>query len=55
MEGSAVRVTENDRAELVRLVRGRNTPQKVVQRAKIVLLSADGVPTSAIVREVGTS
>jgi transposase len=52
---SEVKVAERDRTELVRLVRGRNTPQKVVQRAKIVLLSADGVPTSAIVRAVGTS
>ena len=55
MEGNGVSVTESDRAALVRLVRGRNTPQKVVQRAKIVLLSADGVATSAIVRAVGTS
>jgi transposase len=55
MASTAVSVTESDRVELVRLVRGRNTPQKVVQRAKIVLLTADGVPTSAIVREVGTS
>jgi transposase len=55
MEGNGVSVTESDRTALVRLVRGRNTPQKVVQRAKIVLLSADGVATSAIVRAVGTS
>jgi hypothetical protein len=32
-----------DRERLERLVRDRNTPQKVVWRARIVLLAADGL------------
>ena len=34
---------------------GRNTPQKVVWRARIVLLSADRVGVMAITRSVGKS
>src|SRR5574340_1468423 len=37
-----------DRDELERLVRDRNTAQKVVWRARIVLLAADGLPAGAI-------
>ena len=33
----------------------RNTPQKHVWRAEIVLLSADGVGTVEIMRQTGTS
>lgn len=55
MERGRVNVSESDRAELERLIRGRNTPQKVVQRAQIVILSADGVPTSEIMAQVRTT
>ncbi len=55
MERVATSVSENDRAELERLVRGRNTPQKVVLRAKVVLLTTEGVPTMEIVSRLGTS
>jgi hypothetical protein len=37
-----------DRDELERLVRDRNTAQKVVWRARIVLLAADGLQAGAI-------
>jgi hypothetical protein len=36
-------------------VRDRNAPQKHVWRAQIVLLSAEGVGTNAIMRETGKS
>src|ERR1700712_5267262 len=44
-----------DRLQLEALVAGRNTPQKHVWRARIVLLSADGLGTHAIMREAGVS
>lgn len=44
-----------DRATLEGWVAGRNTPQKLVWRARIVLLSAAGAGTMAIVRAVGKS
>jgi transposase len=37
------------------LARNRNSPQKHVWRAKIVLLSAEGVGTNEIMRQTGTS
>lgn len=55
MERVCVSIKEDERVELERLVRGRKTPQKVVLRAKIVLLSADGVPTSEIVKQLETT
>ena len=44
-----------DRTTLEGWVCGRNTPQKVVWRARIVLLSADRVGVMAISRSVGMS
>ena len=44
-----------DRATLEGWVCGRNTPQKLVWRARIVLLSADRVSVMTIVRSVGKS
>jgi hypothetical protein len=35
------------------LVKDRNAPQKHVWRAQIVLLSAEGLGTNAIMRETG--
>lgn len=43
------------RLRLEALVADRNTPQKHVWRARIVLLSADGLGTHAIMREAGVS
>ena len=42
-----------DRARLAALVADRNSPQKHVWRAQIVLLSADRVGTVAIMRQTG--
>ncbi len=44
-----------DRAELERIVADGNTPQKIVKRARIVLMKADGRGVMAIMREVGVS
>jgi len=43
------------RATLEGWVADRNTPQKLVWRSRIVLMSADGVGKMAIVRAVGKS
>jgi len=44
-----------DRAALEGWVTGRSTPQKLVWRGRIVLLSADRVGVMTIVRSVGKS
>jgi transposase len=44
-----------DRGTLEGWISGRNTPQKVVWRARIVLQSADRVGVMAIARSIGTS
>src|SRR6516225_4400367 len=44
-----------DRERLERLVRDRNTPQKAVWRARIVLLAADGLTAGAIATTAGKS
>jgi transposase len=48
-------VSGSDRRRLEGIVADRNTPQKHVWRARIVLLSADGVGTNAIMAATGTS
>lgn len=48
-------LSEGERAELERLIQGRNTAQKVVLRARIVLLTADDVPSSEIVERLNTT
>lgn len=50
-----ISVGETDRERLERLVRDRNTPQKVVWRARIVLLAADGRQAIEIAAAVGKS
>jgi transposase len=44
-----------DRSALEEWVSGRNTPQKLVWRARIILLSADRIRVMAITRAVGMS
>ena len=48
-------VTPADLDRLHALVKDRNAPQKHVRRAQIVLLSAKGLGTNAIMRETGKS
>ena len=50
-----ISITAEDRTRLAGLIADRNTPAKVVWRARIVLASADGEPVKAICRTTGMS
>jgi hypothetical protein len=52
-KGIIVEVTPADRARLQSIIRDRNSPQKHVWRARIIVLTADGAGTTAITRAVG--
>ena len=53
--GISISITPADLDRLRDLVKDRNAPQKHVWRAQIVLLSAEGLGTNAILRETGKS
>lgn len=55
MESARLSLSDGQRAELDRLSRGRNTPQKVALRASIIVLTADGAATSEIVQRLATT
>src|SRR5215212_1118664 len=50
-----IEVPAADRDRLENLVRNRNTPQKVVWRARIVLLAGEGLRATEVAARVGTS
>ena len=50
-----ISISTTDRERFERFVRDRNTPQKVVWRARIVLLAGDGLTAEAIAAAVGRS
>jgi hypothetical protein len=50
-----ISISAADRERLERRVRDRNTAQKVVWRARIVLLASDGLTATAIAAAVGKS
>lgn len=50
---SGIRLSIEDRGRLDGWVAGRNTPQKLVWRARIVLMWAEGAGVTAIVRATG--
>src|SRR5215207_3439069 len=52
---TAIHVTPAERLRLEALVADRNSRQKHVWRAKVVLAAADGLGTAAIVRRAGLS
>ena len=54
-EGIEIELTAKDRARLEAVVADRNSPQKHVWRARIVLATADGLGTNEIVRRTGVS
>src|SRR5688500_12310022 len=54
-EGIRVEVSAADRARLDAVVADRNSPQKHVWRARIILATADGLGTNAIMRRTGKS
>ena len=53
--GISISVSAADRRRLETIVADRNTPQKHVWRARIVLLTADGLGTNAIMAATGKS
>ena len=53
--GISITLGDTDRQRLETLVSDRNTPQKHVWRARIVLLSADGAGTNTIMAATGTA
>ena len=52
-DGISITVSAKDRRRLVSLVRDGNTPQKHAWRARIVMLTAEGLGTNAIMRLTG--
>src|SRR3974390_1552203 len=50
-----ISIGTSDRERLERLVRDRNTPQKVAWRARIVLLASNGMTAEGIAAMVGKS
>jgi transposase len=50
-----INVSDRDGEELKQIVRNGNTPQKVALRARIVLLSGDGISTGEIMHQLGTT
>ena len=50
-----IEVCAEDRERLRGLARDRNTPQKVVWRARIVLSAGDGMGAVEVAHEVGVS
>ena len=53
--GVTVHLSPTDRKRLQAIVDDRNSPQKHVWRARIVLATADGLGTAAIMRAAGVS
>lgn len=53
--GISISVSPSDRRRLLAVVKDRNAPQKHVWRARIVLLTADGLGTIAIMNQTGKS
>jgi hypothetical protein len=51
--GISISLNSSDHTRLVEIAADRNSPQKHVWRAQIVLLSAQGVRTTEIMRTTG--
>ena len=49
-----ITLSDDDRRTLKSWSRGRSTPARLVQRARIVLMAADGSENIDIARELGT-
>jgi len=54
-QGIIVEVSATDRARLEAIVADRNSPQNHVWRARIILATAEGLGTNAIMRRVGVA
>lgn len=49
----AIELTDAERAKLAAYARGATTPQRLVKRARVVLLAADGMANKDIAQQVG--
>jgi DNA-binding CsgD family transcriptional regulator len=49
----AITVTDEERTVLERWARGRSTPARLVERARMILMAADGKQNKHIARTVG--
>ncbi len=54
-EGITIEVSAGDRERLAAVAADRNSPQKHVWRARIVLATAEGLGTAEIMRRAGVS
>src|SRR3954451_806483 len=54
-KGIEIDVSAADRAWLEAIVADRNSPQKHVWRARIILATADGCGTAAVMRQAGVA
>jgi transposase len=52
-KGISITITPADRVRLQSIIRDRNSPQKHVWRARIIVLTGDGNGTTAITRAIG--
>ncbi len=52
-EGKRLAISEQDRAELERIVRASSSEVRMVERARIVLAAGEGLTTAQIARRVG--
>jgi transposase len=50
-----IQVAPEDRERLVKLVKDRNTPQKIVWRSQIVLFAGEGIGAVEVATRVGKS
>ena len=55
MNGAVIALSRSKRSALMTLVGDGNTAQKIVKRARIIVLSAEGHGTTAIMRAAGVS
>ena len=54
-KASALAVTQDQKAILEKLIRGKNTPQKLVLRSSIILKSSEGTSNNTIAKELNIS
>ena len=50
-----IQASPGDREQLVKLVRDRNTAQKIVWRSQIALLAGEGIAGTEVAKRVGKS
>ena len=54
-DDATIELSQEQRTELEKVARSRRTPQAVAQRARIVLMTADGILPGTIGEQLGVS